>query len=144
MTGNLIPLAEIKDEAFSSGAMRKGMAIDPEDGIVAAPFDGVVTTVFPTKHALGLTSDTGVECLIHIGMDTVNLQGKFFDVKVKDGQKVHAGDVLVEADLANIIKAGYSVVTPVLVTNSDEYRDVLPNESGGMIAKQEALLTVIR
>lgn len=144
LTGNLVPLAEMKDEAFSGGAMGKGIAIDPEDGVVAAPFDGVVTTVFPTKHALGLTSDAGVECLIHIGMDTVNLKGKYFDVKVKDGQKVRAGDVLVEADLASIIKAGYSVVTPVLVTNSDEYRDVLPNEQTGIIARQEPLLTVVK
>lgn len=144
MTGNLVPLAEIKDEVFASGTMGKGIAIDPEDGTVTAPFDGVVTTVFQTKHAFGLTSDAGAECLIHIGMDTVNLQGKYFDVKVKEGQKVKAGDILVEADLAGIIKAGYSVVTPVLITNTDVYRDVLPNEAEGMIARQEALLTVIK
>ncbi len=144
ITGNLIPLSQVKDEVFSSGTMGKGIAIDPEDGTVTAPFDGTVVTVYPTRHAIGLISDSGVECIIHIGIDTANLQGKYYDVKVTDGQKTKAGDVLVVVDLANIIKEGYSLVTPVLITNSADYLDVLANETGGMIAKSEPLLTIIK
>lgn len=143
VTGTLIPLAQIKDAAFSSGAIGKGIAVDLEDGVITAPFDGTVTALYPTKHAVGLTSEDGVECLIHVGMDTVNLQGKHFEVKVKENQKVKTGETLLEVDLAAVLKEGYSLVTPVLVTNSDEYLDVLPNETEGMIAKSEALLTII-
>ena len=144
ITGTLIPLDKVKDAVFSSGTMGKGIAVDPEDGVVTAPFDGTVTALYPTKHAVGITSEDGVECIIHVGVDTANLQGKHFEVKVKENQKVKAGDVLLEADLAAILKEGYSLVTPILVTNSDEYLDVLPNETEGMIAKSEILLTVIK
>ncbi len=144
ITGNLIPLEQVKDVVFSSGTMGKGIAIDPEDGVVVAPFDGTVTALYPTRHAVGVTSEDGVECIIHVGIDTANLQGKHFEVKVTENQKVKAGDVLLEADLAAILKEGYSLVTPVLVTNSGDYLDVLPNETEGMIAKSEALLTVIK
>lgn len=144
ITGTLIPLEQVKDVVFSSGTMGKGIAIDPEDGVVVAPFDGTVTALYPTKHAVGITSEDGVECIIHVGVDTANLQGKHFEVKVQENQKVKAGDVLLEVDLAAILKEGYSLVTPVLVTNSGDYLDVLPNETEGMIAKSEALLTVIK
>lgn len=144
ITGTLIPLEQVKDAVFSSGTMGKGIAIDPEDGVVVAPFDGTVTALYPTKHAIGVTSEDGVECIIHVGIDTANLQGKHFEVKVKENQKVKAGDVLLEVDLAAILKEGYSLVTPVLVTNSGDYLDVLPNETEGMIAKSEALLTIIK
>ncbi|MCI9480485.1 MAG: PTS transporter subunit EIIC [Lachnospiraceae bacterium] len=144
ITGTLIPLEQVKDAVFSSGTMGKGIAVDPEDGVVVAPFDGTVTALYPTRHAVGITSEDGVECIIHVGVDTANLQGKHFEVKVKENQKVKAGDVLLEADLAAILKEGYSLVTPILVTNSDEYLDVLPNETEGMIAKSEVLLTVIK
>lgn len=144
VTGTLIPLEQVKDVVFSSGTMGKGIAVDPEDGVITAPFDGTVTALYPTKHAVGITSEDGVECIIHVGVDTANLQGKHFEVKVKENQKVKAGDVLLEVDLAAILKEGYSLVTPILVTNSDEYLDVLPNETEGMIAKSEVLLTVIK
>ena len=144
ITGTLIPLEQVKDVVFSSGTMGKGIAIDPEDGVVVAPFDGTVTALYPTKHAVGITSEDGVECIIHVGVDTANLQGKHFEVKVQENQKVKAGDVLLEVDLAAILKEGYSLVTPVLVTNSGDYLDVLPNETEGMIAKSEALLTIIK
>ena len=144
VTGTLIPLEKVKDAVFSSGTMGKGIAVDPEDGVIVAPFDGTVTALYPTKHAVGITSEDGVECIIHVGVDTANLQGKHFEVKVKENQKVKAGDVLLEVDLAAIIKEGYSLVTPILVTNSDEYLDVLPNETEGMIAKSEVLLNVIK
>ena len=112
--------------------------------MITAPFDGTVTAVYPTKHAIGLTSVDGVECIIHVGVDTANLQGKHFDVKVQEGQKVKTGDVISQVDLAAVIKEGYSLVTPVLITNSADYLDVLPNEKSGMIVKGEPLLTVIK
>ena len=84
ITGTLIPLEQVKDVVFSSGTMGKGIAIDPEDGVVVAPFDGTVTALYPTKHAVGITSEDGVECIIHVGVDTANLQGKHFEVKVQE------------------------------------------------------------
>ena len=137
-------LADIKDNVFSTGTIGKGIAIDLEDGTVIAPFDGTITAVYPTKHAIGITSLSGVECIIHIGIDTANLKGKYFDVKVSEQQAVKAGDVLVEADIAQILKEGYSLITPVLITNTDNYMDVLPNETTGMIVKSEPLLTIIK
>lgn len=144
ISGKLVKLNEVKEEIFASGKMGKGIAIDPEDGIVVAPFDGTITAVYPTKHAIGITSKYGVECIIHIGIDTANLQGKYFDVKVSDNTEVKAGDVLVEVDLANIIKEGYSLITPILISNSKDYLDVLPYEEDGIIVKGEPLLTVLK
>ena len=145
---------ELEFEATAGGGMVKvvakgdmtiqSIAIDPEDGVITAPFDGTVTAVYPTKHAVGLTSVDGVECIIHVGVDTANLQGKHFDVKVQEGQKVKTGDVISQVDLAAVIKEGYSLVTPVLITNSADYLDVLPNEKSGMIVEGEPLLTVIK
>lgn len=144
MSGNLIKLSDLKEAVFASGSMGKGIAIDPEDGIVVAPFAGKVSAIYPTKHAIGLTSEQGVECIIHIGIDTANLQGKYFDVKVSENSVIKAGDVLVEVDLANIIKEGYSLVTPILISNSKDYLDVLANEESGIIVKGEPLLTVLK
>ncbi|MEI0488041.1 glucose PTS transporter subunit IIA [Brachyspira pulli] len=122
--GNIVKLESVEDEAFSSGAMGKGIAIDPSEGKVYAPYDGIIETAFPTKHAIGLTSDKGVELLIHVGMDTVKLNGEHFTSHIEEGQKVKKGDLLLEFDVDAIKKAGYPVVTPVIVTNSDDYKDV--------------------
>ena len=122
--GNIVKLESVEDEAFSSGAMGKGIAIDPAEGKVYAPYDGIIETAFPTKHAIGLTSDKGVELLIHVGMDTVKLNGEHFTSHIEEGQKVKKGDLLLEFDVDAIKKAGYPVVTPVIVTNSDDYKDV--------------------
>lgn len=124
--------------------MGKGVAINPTDGKVVAPFDGKVTMVYPTKHAIGLTSNTGVEIVVHVGMNTANLHGQYFDVKVENGQEVKKGDLLMEVDLTNILKEGYSLITPIVVTNSKEYLDVLPNEESGNITQNDALLTVLK
>lgn len=103
--------------------MGKGIAIEPNDNKVYATFNGTVQFVAETKHALGLLSDDGVELLIHVGMDTVKMKGKGFDVKVEVGLKINSGDLLLEFDTEAIKKEGYSLVTPVIVTNSDAYED---------------------
>ncbi len=123
--GKIVKLKNVLDEAFSSGALGKGIAIEPfEDGKVFAPFDGVIETAFPTKHAIGLTSEKGVELLIHIGMDTVKLEGKYFISHIEEGQKIKKGDLLMEFDTEKIKEAGYSIITPVVVTNSDDYGNI--------------------
>lgn len=128
MEGKVLPLSEVPDEVFSRKIMGAGAAIDPASGLVKAPFDGEVTAVFPTGHAVGLTSTDGVECLIHIGIDTVELEGKGFETLVKQGQKVKAGDDLSRVDLELIRKAGYSLITPVVITNSAQYLDVIETD----------------
>ena len=144
MTGDLVALKDVKDEVFSSGSMGKGIAINPTDGEIVAPFDGKVTMVYPTKHAIGLTSDNGIELVIHVGMDTANLHGQYFVVKVKDGQEIKTGDVLMNVDIANILKEGYSCLTPIVVTNSKNYLDVIENVENGLIGKGEQILTVLK
>ncbi len=121
ISGKVIELAKVNDPVFSSGAMGKGVAIEPVDNKVYAPFDGVVEFIADTKHAIGLLSDDGVEVLIHVGMDTVQMNGKGFDVKVNANDKVKAGDLLLEFDREAIEKAGYSLITPVVITNSFEF-----------------------
>lgn len=144
MNGELIELSEIDDKVFASTSMGKGIAINPSGGKVYAPFDGEITAVYQTKHAIGITSNDGVECLIHIGLDTVNLKGKYFDLKVEVNQSVKTGDLILEFDNDSIKKEGYSLITPIIITNSDNYLDVLPNELSGIIAKQEPVITVLK
>ena len=123
ISGKVIELAKVNDPVFSSGAMGKGVAIEPVDNKVYAPFDGVVEFIADTKHAIGLLSDDGVEVLIHVGMDTVKMAGKGFDVKTKANSRVKAGDLLLEFDKSTIEKEGYSLITPVVITNADNYED---------------------
>lgn len=125
MTGTLKPLDQVKDAAFAEGALGKGISIIPSEGNVIAPFDGIIVALFPTKHAIGLLSDKGCEVLIHIGMDTVRLDGKYFSAYVKQGDKVKKGDLLISFDKEAIIKEGYSLDTPILVTNTKDYLDVV-------------------
>lgn len=126
--GKVVPLSQVEDEAFSSEAMGKGLAIVPAVGKVYAPVDGTVTTFFPTGHAIGIQSDSGAEILIHVGMDTVQLDGKGFTPKVKQDAHVKKGELLLEFDIELIKKEGYSVVTPVIITNSDDYADIVPTD----------------
>lgn len=125
MIGEVVDLDNVPDEVFASGAMGKGLAINPSDGTVVAPSNGEITLVFPTGHAVGMRTENGAEILIHVGMDTVSLAGKGFKSFVEVGQKVTAGDKLLEFDLATIRDAGLPVITPVIVTNSADYDDVL-------------------
>ena len=123
ISGKVIELEKVNDPVFSSGAMGKGVAIEPIDNKVYAPFDGVIEFIADTKHAIGLLSDDGVEVLIHVGMDTVKMAGKGFDVKTKANSRVKAGDLLLEFDKSTIEKEGYSLITPVVITNADNYED---------------------
>lgn len=138
--GKVLPLSEVKDSAFSQGIIGKGLAISPSLGEVSSPVNGVVTTLFPTYHAIGITSDSGVEILIHIGMDTVQLEGKFFTPHISQGDHVSIGQKLMSFDMKGIQDAGYSLTTPVVITNSANYLDVL--ETG--LNSQEDLLTIVR
>lgn len=133
VAGDVIDLAQVPDPAFSSGAMGPGLAVEPVEGVVRAPFDGVANVVFPTGHALGLTSDTGVELLIHVGMDTVNLEGRGFTSHVTQGQRVRKGEVLLEFDIDEIKAAGYSTIVPVIVTNGDDVGGVRVDLATGTI-----------
>ena len=121
LSGKVLPLSKVEDAVFSSGAMVNGIAIDPTDNKVYAPFDGTVEFIAETKHAIGLKSDDGVELLIHVGMDTVKMNGKGFDVKTKVNERVKEGDLLLEFDRNEIQKEGYSLITPVVITNSNNY-----------------------
>ena len=128
--GNVIPLSEVEDAAFSSGVLGKGYAVEPSAGVVRAPFAGTVETVMDSYHALGLVSDDGMILLIHVGLDTVQLGGKHFTPKVKAGDKINIGDVLLEFDKEAIQKEGYPTVTPVILTNVDDYSKIEIGEPG--------------
>lgn len=141
--GNMMPLETAKDEAFAQGALGKGVLIHPTVGEVVAPFDGTVMTLFPTKHAIGLVSDNGLELLIHIGLDTVQLDGKYFESFVEQGTKVKRGDKLVTFDIEAIEKAGYSVETPVIVTNTADYLDIIETDKQSDVGNSDELLTVL-
>lgn len=140
MKGNVKALAESEDEAFASGALGEGLAIEPTEGKLYAPFDGEIVTFFPTGHAIGLKSTDGVELLIHVGMDTVKLNGEGFTPKAKQGDHVKKGDLLLEFDIAKIKAAGYSIVSPVIVTNTDDYTDVIPTDAASVNAGDEAII----
>ena len=139
LNGQVMTLSEVKDEVFSSGAMGKGMAIEPTDGVLHAPADGQIIMTFPTSHAIGMRTTDGAEILMHIGMDTVNLQGKGFNTLVEKGQNVKAGDELVKFDIPAIKKAGYRVTTPIVVTNSQDYADIERTADGQVKVGQEIL-----
>ncbi len=124
MSGEVLPLEELKDEAFSSGVMGKGVGIEPSEGKVVSPVDGTVSTLFPTLHAVGITSDSGTEILIHVGMDTVQLDGEGFEAHVKQGDKVKKGQLLLDVDLKLLREKGYSTQTPVLVVNPDDMSEL--------------------
>ncbi|MFE6076826.1 beta-glucoside-specific PTS transporter subunit IIABC [Paenibacillus sp. NPDC057886] len=141
LTGKLIPLTEVGDEAFSSGAMGQGAAIVPAKGVAYAPFDGVVVTIFKTKHAIGLLSEDGVEILIHVGINTVSLKGKHFTSFVSDGDVVKKGDRLVEFDIDGIVAAGLDITTSVIVSNTAAYTDIKAKEEGS-IEQGEALIII--
>ncbi|MGI5989317.1 MAG: glucose PTS transporter subunit IIA [Lachnospiraceae bacterium] len=124
MDGIVMPVTEAPDETFASEALGKGIAVDPDDGTVRAPFDGSVLMLFDTGHAIAIRSDMGVEVLIHVGLDTVGLGGKPFSYKVEDQAHFHKGDVLMTADLNMIREAGLKTVTPMVVTNVDDFASV--------------------
>ncbi len=140
--GEVAPLKESADAAFACEALGKGIVIKAEEGKVVAPFDGVVRTLFPTKHAIGIASDNGCEMLIHVGYNTVQLEGKYFESFVAQGDTVKKGDLLVSFDINQIKEEGYSTETPVVITNTDNYLDIIETKNKSVEAGEE-LLTVI-
>ena len=129
VAGNVTALKQVKDEVFSQGLLGKGIAVDPTVGRVVAPDDGVLTTLFPTLHALGITTFDGVEILIHIGIDTVQLDGEHFTAHAKQGDEVKKGQLLVEFDIEAIKAAGYSLMTPIIITNTKDFSDVVETDA---------------
>ena len=122
--GKLVPLSEVSDPTFSEGILGQGAAVIPTGNQFFSPVDGTVNTVFPTGHPAALTSSDGVEVLLHIGLDTVKLNGKHFTIHVEEGQQIKKGDLLLEADLEQIKAAGYDTITPVIVCNTEEFAEI--------------------
>ncbi len=143
LKGTVVNLSDVQDEAFSSGALGKGAAVMPAEGVIYAPADGTISAFFPTGHAIGMTTTDGVELLIHVGMDTVQLEGKGFTPLAKAGDVVKKGQKLLEFDMDLITKAGFSMVTPMLVANTAEYAAVIPVNKENVSAG-DALICVQR
>lgn len=141
LEGQAIPLAQVPDETFASGALGSGGAVIPVNGRVTAPFDGQVAMVFDTRHAIGLTGDNGVELLIHVGLNTVELEGKYYTVHVKDGDRIKTGDLLLEFDIEKIKEEGYQVTTPVIVTNSQDFKEITLSGEGMVTCTDNLLET---
>ncbi|WP_045518751.1 beta-glucoside-specific PTS transporter subunit IIABC [Neobacillus niacini] len=139
LAGKVVELKNVSDPVFSSDAMGKGIAIEPTVGRVVSPVNGTVAVAYKTKHAIGLISDQGAEILIHIGLDTVQLEGKYFTSHIKQGDKVSIGDLLVEFDIEKIKAEGYEVTTPVIITNTSKYSDITTSKKG-TVAEKEPLL----
>ena len=139
--GKIIPLSEVKDEVFSNEIVGKGAAVVPEKGEIHAPVEGEIASVFDTGHALGMVTKDGVELLIHIGINTVELKGKYFQIHTKQGDHVKKGDLLLSFDIEGIKGAGYDVTTPVLVSNTSDYMDILAKQEG---SAGSGLITVLK
>jgi len=142
LKGELIKLEDVEDETFSSGIMGKGVAIKPSEGKLYAPCDGIVSAIFKTGHAIGITTEDDIEVLIHIGIDTVSLEGKYFHSSLEKGQRIKQGDLLVEFDLEKIKEAGYDTTTMIIITNSNDYLDVVPVNKVS-VNKSDDLLAII-
>lgn len=142
LKGEVIELSNVKDETFSSGIMGKGIAITPSEGMLLSPVNGVITAIFPTLHAVGITSKDGAEILIHIGMDTVKLKGKYFKAHAEKGDSVNIGDLLIEFDIEGIRGEGYDITTPIIISNSDQFVDILATEKS-KVKTGENLLTIL-
>lgn len=140
--GKLVSITTVSDPTFAQEIMGRGVAVVPEDGTIVSPVNGTIQMVFDTKHAIGFLSEEGAEVLVHVGLDTVNLNGQYFEALVKDGDSVQVGTPVLKVDLKGIQKAGYEIVTPVIVTNSADYTDVIVGEERG-IQKAEAVMKVI-
>lgn len=143
VNGKLVKLSDIEDDAFKSGILGNGVAIVPEDKTFVSPVTGTITTLFNTNHAIGITSDSGVEVLIHVGMDTVNAEGRGFTPLIKEGQKVAIGQPILNVDLDLLKSEGYSTTTPIVITNTDEFLDVLPLENLDVKAEDEIIKIIL-
>lgn len=142
LIGKVVKLEDVPDQVFASGAMGKGIAIDPTEGILLSPAKAEVTLVFPTKHAIGLRTENGAELLIHIGMDTVSLEGKGFQSFVEVGDQVEAGQKLLEFDLQQMKAADLPAISPIIVTNTADYEDILVTQEDQLNSGDYLLTTV--
>ncbi|WP_437612854.1 PTS beta-glucoside transporter subunit IIABC [Erwinia sp. V71] len=142
--GEMLPLDQVNDETFASGLLGKGVAIKPAVGRVVSPVNGSVSSLFRTKHAIGLQDENGAEVLIHVGIDTVKLDGQHFTAHVQQDDNVKVGDLLLEFDIPAIQAAGYELTTPVIISNSDDYIDVLAASQQNQVGETAPLLTLIK
>ncbi len=142
MKGELTPLSEVPDAVFSEKMMGDGFAIIPSDGTIVSPVDGTIINIFPTKHAFGILSDSGREILIHVGIDTVKLEGKGFEALVTENDRVEKGQPLLKVDLDYIEKNATAIITPVIFTNLFEGESVRINKSGIVELKEENIITI--
>ena len=141
LEGRIIPLSEVQDEVFSEEIIGKGAAVIPSKGEIHAPSEGEILSVFDTGHALGMRTADGVELLVHIGLNTVELKGKHFQTHAKQGDHVKKGDLLISFDMDAIREAGYDITTPVLVSNTGDYLDILAKKEG---TAEGPLITVLK
>lgn len=140
VSGTVVPLTEVPDPTFAQGILGPGAAVQPSEGRIVAPANGTVDMMFDTGHAVSMTTSEGAELLIHVGIDTVQLEGKHYKACCKAGQQVKKGDVLIEFDPAAIKAEGYQIVTPILVCNPDAF--TVEPAAGGTVAAGDALLTL--
>lgn len=140
--GECIPISSVADPTFAEEILGKGIAVKPSDGKVYAPVDGVISTIFPTGHAIGITTSDGIELLIHVGLDTVQLKGQFFKILAEADQQVKKGDLLLEADVEEISKAGYDTVTPMIICNSSDFSKIECKTEGTVEAGEEVIVCV--
>ncbi|AJD91228.1 PTS glucose transporter subunit IIA [Jeotgalibacillus malaysiensis] len=142
LSGNLLTLEEVPDPVFSQKMMGDGIAIEPTEGKVVSPIDGEVVQVFPTKHAIGLKAKNGAEILIHIGLETVSMEGNGFDAHVSEGSKVSVGDPLVTFDLDLVKSEAKSIITPVIITNGDDLAGIEKKSASTVQAGQDTVMDV--
>lgn len=140
LSGNAIALENVNDPTFASGALGKGVAVVPSEGKVYAPFDGILDLLYDTKHALGMTSSDGIELLVHVGLNTVELDGKYYTAHAKSGDTIKKGQLLLEFDISKIKEAGYDITTPVIVTNADNYKEAAVVKNGRVKAAEKAIV----
>lgn len=140
LSGNAIALENVNDPTFASGALGKGVAVVPSEGKVYAPFDGILDLLYDTKHALGMTSSDGIELLVHVGLNTVELDGKYYTAHAKSGDTIKKGQLLLEFDISKIKEAGYDIMTPVIVTNADNYKEAAVVKNGRVKAAEKAIV----
>lgn len=141
--GTIAPLSSAQDDAFAQGVLGKGILIHPTKGEVVAPFDGTVMTLFPSKHAIGLISENGLELLIHVGLDTVQLNGEYFEAHVQQGEKVVRGQKLLSFDKDALVQAGYTIETPVLVTNTADYLDIIESDKKEVVCSDDLITALV-
>ncbi len=140
--GKAVAISEVSDPTFGQEILGKGMAIIPSVGKVVAPIDGTVEMVFDTKHAISMSSDSGIQILIHVGLDTVSLKGEPFTAYVEAGQKVKAGDLMLEFDIEAIKAAGLETITPIVICNSDDYKEITAHVGKDVNTGDEVLTLV--